>query len=121
MLAALGLGNWVGVNTQGTGFVQAVADATSDGAPVIVVVGYPGGGEHAMVIDETHSWNGGQYLCVCDPWDGELRLLWGQSGQAPPQYDANQQPISITFGGDRRSSRGSAIGTFNPWIVRRQT
>lgn len=120
VLAALGLGNWVGVDTGGTGFVQAVADATNAGSPVIVVVSYPGGGEHAMVIDETHSWNGGQYLCVCDPWDGELRLLWGQGGQAAPAYDANQRTISLTFGGDRRSSTGSAIGRFSPWIVRRR-
>jgi len=119
VLAALGLGTWVGFNTGATGFVQGVADATADGSPVIVVVGYAGGGEHAMVIDETHSWRGGKYLCVCDPWDGELRLIWGQPGQAAPQYDASQQPISITFWGDRRSSASSAIGTFNPWIVKR--
>jgi hypothetical protein len=119
VLAALGLGTWIGVDTGATGFAQGVADATKDGAPVIVVVGYPGGGEHAMVIDETHSWIGGRYLCVCDPWDGELRLLWCATGQATPTYDATQQPVSVTFWGDRRSSRGSAIGTFNPWIVKR--
>jgi len=119
VLAALGLGTWIGVDTGATGFAQGVADATKDGAPVIVVVGYPGGGEHAMVIDETHSWIGGRYLCVCDPWDGELRLLWCAAGQATPAYDATQQPVSVTFWGDRRSSRGSAIGTFNPWIVKR--
>ncbi len=119
VLTALGLGTWVGVDTSATGFVQGVADATKDGAPVIVVVGYPGGGEHAMVIDETHSWSGGQYLCVCDPWDGELRLVWGQPGQTAPQYDATQQPVSVTFWGDRRSSTSAALGAFNPWIVKR--
>jgi hypothetical protein len=120
VLSALRLGTWVAVDTSGTGFVQAVVDATGDGAPVIVVVNYPGGAEHAMVVDETHAWNGGHYLCVCDPWDGELRLLWGQAGQAAPQYDASQQPISLTFWGDRRSSANSALGTFNSWIVRRR-
>jgi hypothetical protein len=119
VLAALGLGTWMGVDTGATGFVQGVADATKDGAPVIVVVNYPGGGEHAMVIDETHSWGGGRYLCVCDPWDGELRLLWGQAGLTAPTYDASQQPVSITFWGDRRSSSSAALGTFNPWIVKR--
>ncbi|MFL5341802.1 MAG: hypothetical protein ACJ8F7_16780 [Gemmataceae bacterium] len=98
---------------------QAVADATDDGAPVIVVVDYAGGAQHAMVIDETHSWNGGQYLCVCDPWDGELRLIWGRPGQAAPPYDACVQPMSITFWGERRSSANAAAGTFNPWIVKR--
>ena len=96
VLSALRLGTWVAVDTGGAGFVQAVVDATKD-APVIVVVNYPGGGEHAMVIDETHAWNGGVYLCVCDPWDGELRLLSAQAGQAPPLYDASQQPVSLTF------------------------
>jgi len=121
VLAALGLGTWVGADTGGTGFVAAVTDATKGGAPVIVVVDYLGGGEHAMVIDETHSWSGGQYLCVCDPWDGELRLLWGKPSQAQPAYDAKQKPVSITFWGDRRSSSQASAGTFNPWIVKRQS
>lgn len=119
ILADLGLGTWVGVDTGTTGFVQGVVDATRDGAPVIVVVNYAGGAEHAMVIDETHAWNNGHYLCVCDPWDGELRLVWGQAGAAAPAYDASVSPISVTFWGSRRSSAGSAVGTFNPWIVKR--
>jgi hypothetical protein len=119
VLAALGLGNWTGHNTGATGFVQDVVDATRNGAPVIVVVGYPGGAEHAMVIDETHAWNGGHYLCICDPWDGELRLLWGATDAAAPTYDASVQPISFTLWGNRRSSARAAPGTFNPWIVKR--
>jgi hypothetical protein len=119
VLAALGLGTWVGVDTGTTGFVQGVVDATADGAPVIVVVGYAGGAEHAMVIDETHSWSGGHYLCVCDPWDGELRLVWGAAGAAAPVYDASVQPISFTLWGDRRSSERAQPGTFNRWIVKR--
>src|SRR6185503_10475274 len=95
VLSALRLGTWEAFDTGGTGFVQAVVNATAAGAPVIVVVNYPGGAEHAMVIDETHAWSGGHYLCVCDPWDGELRLLLGQAGQAAPSYDASQQPISL--------------------------
>lgn len=119
VLAALGLGNWVAENTGATGFVQSVVNATAGGAPVIVVVNYAGGAEHAMVIDETHAWNNGHYLCICDPWDGELRLLWGAAGAAAPSYDASIQPISVTFWGDRRSSARSTPGTFNPWIVKR--
>lgn len=118
VLAALGLGAWAGVDTTGTGFVQGVVDAVAGGAPAIVVVNYPGGAEHAMVVDETHAWSGGHYLCVCDPWDGELRLIWGAPADSPA-YDASQQPISLTFWGDRRSSVGTSPGAFNPWIVKR--
>jgi hypothetical protein len=93
--------------------------AAAKDAPVIVVVDYAGGGSHALVVDEVHAWDGGHYLCICDPWDGELRLLWAKSDAPPPAYDASVKPVSFTMFGDRRSSAGAGLGTFNPWIVRR--
>ena len=53
-----------------------------------------------MVIDETHSFFGKQYLCVCDPWDGELRVIAGNPGSTV-NYDGNYDPLSTGtfFGG----------------------
>jgi hypothetical protein len=103
VLPKLGLGDWEYVDVGETGFAQAVIDATDKGTPVIGRVRWTAGGGHAVVIDETHSFLGRQYLCVCDPWDGELRVISCTPGSTV-DYDGNYVPISTGrfFGGDSR-------------------
>jgi hypothetical protein len=103
VLRKLGLGEWERVDVGEAGITQAVIDATDDGSAVMVGVSWDGGGGHAVVIDETHSFFGTRYLCVCDPWDGELRLITAAPGSTVV-YDGNYRPISTHtwFGGDIR-------------------
>jgi hypothetical protein len=118
MLNDLGLGRWEAVNVGAAGFAQAAIDATAKGAPVFGFIDWDGGNSHAVVIDETHGFFGTTYLCVCDPWDGELRLIKANSGGAT-RYDGNYKPISLTFGGDRRQYPAGNQGQFSGWITRR--
>jgi hypothetical protein len=63
-----------------------------------------GGGGHALVVDETHSFLGSNYMCVCDPYDGELRIVPCTPGSTV-KYDGNYSPISSGnfFGGNVRA------------------
>ncbi|MFL5340947.1 MAG: hypothetical protein ACJ8F7_12440 [Gemmataceae bacterium] len=100
ILPKLGLGNWQYVDVGEAGFAQAVVDAVADGTPVIGRVRWDAGGGHAVCIDQTHSFMGTTYLCVCDPWDGELRLISCTPGSTV-KYDGSYNPISTGtfFGG----------------------
>lgn len=121
VLSDLGLGEWECVNVGEAGLAQAVIDATADGSPVIVACVWNGGGGHALCIDETHSFFGTQYLCVCDPWDGELRLITCTPGSTV-QYDGSYRPISTHtwFGGSAREYNPASnnTGKFDGRIVR---
>ena len=121
VLADLGLGEWECADVGKAGLAQAVIDATADGSPVIVACMWDRGGGHALCIDETHSFFGTTYLCVCDPWDGELRLINGAPGSTV-KYDRNYSPISTGtfFGGSARSYtvRTNNSGDFDGRIVR---
>jgi hypothetical protein len=123
VLADLGLGAWERADVGQAGVVQAVIDATEDGSPIIVGLTYDAGGGHAMVIDETHSFFSTRYLCVCDPWDGELRLIKGTAGSTV-RYDGNYKPISTGnfFGGDIHNydPAKNNKGYFDGEIVRRK-
>lgn len=56
--------------------------------------------------------------CVCDPWDGELRVISVTSRQMARGGGADM-PISITLGGDRREyGAGNNRGTFGGRIIR---
>lgn len=118
IMTALGLGQWETVNVGEAGLAQAVIDATADGTPVLIACVWDAGGGHALVIDEVHTFLGSTYFCVCDPWDGELRVLSVTPGQTV-RYDGSDKPISITFGGDRREyPAGNNKGKFDGRIVR---
>jgi hypothetical protein len=114
ILQRLGLGRWELVNVGQGGVAQAAKDATADGSCCILSVSFQNSG-HAVVCDETHSLLG-DTLCICDPWDGELRLVPFAVG-SPITYDAGYKPYSLTFGGTRRPGGGQ--GVFNGWITRR--
>lgn len=119
VLADLGLGNWETVNVGQGALAQAAIDATKGGAPAMLSVTWDGGGGHAVVVDETHGFFGTDYLCICDPWDGELRIIAGNKGGATA-YDASDKPISLTLWGDRHGYTPGSTGSFNGWITRRK-
>lgn len=116
ILRDLGLGTWETVNVGPNGVVQAAIDACAGGKCCMLSVSWAGGGGHAIVCDEVHTLFG-PTLCLCDPWDGELRLVSGTVGNAVT-YDAAYQPLSFTLFGERRSYAGGT-GTLNGWITRR--
>jgi hypothetical protein len=123
VLADLGLGTWECVNVGEGGIVQACIDSTNAGAPVILNTHWDAGGDHAVCVDETHSFFGTRYLCVCDPGDGELRLITGTAGSTV-RYDGGDTPISThtIFGGSAIGYTPGANnkGKFDGWIVRRK-
>jgi hypothetical protein len=116
ILRDLGLGNWETANVGAAGIVQACMDACAGGTCCILACAWSGGGGHALVCDEVHTMFG-PTLCICDPWDGELRLVSGTVG-TPVTYDPTYRPLSITLGGTRRQYTGG-VGTFDGRIVRR--
>ena len=119
-LAQLGLGQWECVNVGEGGVVQACIDSNNAGAPVIVNNHWDAGGDHAMVVDDTYSFFGSTYLCICDPWDGELRIVSASPGSTV-RYDGSDKPVSVTFGGTRREyPAGNNKGKLDGWIVRRK-
>ncbi len=120
ILSDLGLGHWETANVGADGLAQAAVDATADGVPLIAVVQWNGSTEsHAVVIDETHAQDNAHYLCVCDPWDGELRLVLAQRGTTV-NYDADHEPFSFTLFGERHEyTGGNNNGYFDGRIVRR--
>jgi hypothetical protein len=116
ILRDLGLGDWETVNVGENGVAQAAIDACSDGKCCMLSVTWSGGGGHAIVCDEVHT-AFGTTLCLCDPWDGELRLVPATPG-SPVTYNVTYRPVSVTFGGVRRSYTGGT-GKLNGWITRR--
>jgi hypothetical protein len=123
VLQDLGLGTWETVNVGEAGLAQAVIDATDDGTPVILACVWDAGGGHALVVDETHSFLGSRYLCVCDPWDGELRVISCTPGSTV-RYDGSYSPVSsgAIFGGDTHTYNAAQNnkGKFDGRIVRRK-
>jgi hypothetical protein len=118
VLKKLNLGEWECVNVGQTGMFDAIRAATSAGAPVIVHCAWNGGGAHFMVVDETHTAVGSS-ICVCDPWDGELRLVGAQPGKAI-NYDPNAFVWSVSFGGNRHKYGSPSPGALSGWIVRKK-
>ncbi len=119
-LTQLGLGQWECVNVGEGGVVQAAIDSNKAGAPIIVNNHMDNGADHAMVVDDTYSFFGSTYLCICDPWDGELRIPSGSPGSTV-RYDGSEKPVSVTFGGSRREyGAGNNKGKLDGWIVRRK-
>lgn len=113
--------NWVG----SAGVASVLADhcgyagvgPTVRSSPVIVLVGWKGGGGHFVVVDSLRYVGGITYATICDPWDGQLRVMpiepgsnfnyrtvdtlhWDLEGQAEHQYT---------------SSNDNGIG--NGWVV----
>jgi len=114
VLRRIGLNDWEFAVLTPSQVFDAVKASTDAGNPVIAAVSWNGGGGHGVVIDQVHS---GGYVCVCDPWDGELRLIRGSSGNVI-NYDSTGSVWSFSLGGNRHT--GGNTGSFNGWLVRKK-
>jgi hypothetical protein len=123
VLGDLGLGQWECVDVGEAALAQSVIDATANGTPVILACIWDTGGGHALVVDETHSFFGSRYLCVCDPWDGELRIISCAPGSTV-RYDGGDNPVSTGtfFGGTSHvyDKAQNNKGKFDGRIVRKK-
>lgn len=120
IMSDLGLGQWETVDVGEAGLAQAVIDATKDGTPVLLACVWDAGGGHALIVDQVHTFMGKTYFCVCDPWDGEVRIITATTGSTV-RYDGSEKPISVSFGGDRREySAGNNKGKFDGRILRKK-
>jgi hypothetical protein len=120
VLASLGLGSWEYADVGETGLVQAAINATAGGGPVLVGVTWDGGGGHAVVCDEVHDFLGKKYLCICDPWNGELYVVPGTVGAAV-RYDASSKPTSTgTLFGGKAYAYTTEKGKLDGGILRRK-
>lgn len=117
VLRRIGLDGWECVILPPGDVYAAVKASTDKGYPVIARVGWNSGGGHFTVIDEVHDVFGGK-VCVCDPWDGELRLADGAAG-SPINYDPNGFVWSFSLGGNRHRYTGGT-GSFSGCIVRKK-
>ncbi len=118
VLRRLNLGDWECVNVGQTGMFDAIKNATDDGTPVIVHCAWNSGGAHFMVVDETHTMIGSS-ICVCDPWDGELRLVDARPNSVI-NYDPNAFVFSIAFGGNRHKYDSACPGKLSGWLIRKK-
>jgi hypothetical protein len=117
ILKDLGLGNWERAELSGLDIAEAAIDACAGGKCCMLGVSWSGGGAHAVVCDEVHTVFGTQ-LCICDPCDGELRLVDAKAGKLV-YYNPSYKPISATLWGERRAYHPGTIGVFNGGITRR--
>lgn len=121
VLSDLGLGQWERANVGEAGIAQAIIDATAGGTPCMVGVSWDGGGGHAVVCDETHDFLGNKYLCICDPWNGELYVVSCAPGSTV-RYDASDKPISTgTLFGGNANTYGATKGKLNGGITRKKS
>jgi hypothetical protein len=119
VLRRMGLGEWETVNISGSMF-DALAAATDDGFPAIALCHWNAGGGHFCCIDETHT-TLGNTISVCDPWDGEQRIVPASGGGAI-KYDPSGFVFSTgnLFGGNRHDYDSASPGAFDSWIVRKK-
>ena len=117
VLRQIGLSGWECVILSPSQVFDAVKASTDAGNPVIARVGWNSGGGHFTVIDQVHP---SGHVCVCDPWDGELRPIKGSSGNVI-NYDPTGFVWSFSLGGNRHSYAGAGAGSFSGCIVRKKT
>jgi hypothetical protein len=86
--------------------------------PILVLVGWGGGGAHWVVIDTVRTLGGTLYATVCDPWDGNVHVTRFRRGQ-PFRYNASRVPLSWDLGGTRHRYEGTSHGAADGWVVYR--
>lgn len=87
-LNALNCGKWkaeyIGPTKVADRLISICGDSglgpTVNVSPVIVLVGWNKGGAHFVVVDTVRTFLGTTYATVCDPWDGQLRVITIASG-----------------------------------------
>jgi hypothetical protein len=118
VLRRLGLGSWERVFVPETDVYSACKTAVDKGDPVIARIAWNNGGAHFVVIDQVHTNGTGGKLCVCDPWDAELRLVDGANASVV-NYDPNAFVWSFSLGGNRHEYTKPNPGKFSGCIVRK--
>ncbi len=142
-LTQMAPGTWEGVNVGSTNVSQAIVDSVGKdnfgasllagpGAPVvwaanqlrtrtpiILLVGWSGGGAHFVVVDTINVFAGMMYASVCDPWDGNVHITRFKIGQ-PFNYTAAPVPGSWDLGGKKNTYSGPQGGTVSGWIIRKK-
>jgi hypothetical protein len=115
VLRQIGLVGWEALQLSPEKVFDAVKESTDAGNPVIALVDWDNGGSHFVVIDQVHP---GGYVCVCDSWDGQLRLVKGSSDKFL-DYDTTGAVWSFSLGGNRHTASKNT-GFFGGWIVRKK-
>jgi hypothetical protein len=118
VLRRLSLGTWERIFVAETDVYATCKAAVDKGDPVIARIAWNSGDAHFVVIDEVHASGTGGKLCVCDPWDGELRLIDGAPG-AIVSYDPSGFVWSFSLGGNRHEYGPATAGKFSGCIVRK--
>ncbi|WP_376094251.1 hypothetical protein ACE7GA_00770 [Roseomonas sp. CCTCC AB2023176] len=114
VLQQLGLGEWEAVWVGPGGMYDAIKATVEKGYPCIVRCGWNSGGGHFMVVDGVNT-EGTTTISVCDPWDGELRIVRAASGQTINYDPASEFSFSV---GERHEYDAPSPGTLSGWIVR---
>jgi len=118
VLRRLGLGSWERVFVPETDVYTQIKAAVDKGNPVITRIEWSDGNAHFVVVDQVHASGTGGKLCVCDPWDGELRLVDAKPGQTV-NYDTSGFVWSFSLGGNRHAYSGGVKGKFSGNITRK--
>lgn len=113
VLKQLGLGEWEGVYIGPNAMYDAIKATVESGYPCIVHCAWNSGGAHFMVVDGVHATS----IAVCDPWDGELRIVDAASN-TPIKYDPSST-FSFSFG-ERHEYDSASPGQLSGWIVRKK-
>lgn len=127
-LCKLNVGNWAQANLPVNDVPEAIADTVgvkgigpkltydTGKAPIIVLVGWTGGGAHFVVIDSVVETGGKKYATVCDPWDGNVHVTELKYNQ-PFDYVGARVPWSWQLGGKRHQYETPNPGTASGWVV----
>jgi len=118
VLRRLGLGTWERVFVPEADVYTACKAAVDKGNPVIARVAWNSSGAHFVIIDQVHAGGTGGKLCVCDPWDAELRLVDGAPNSVV-NYDPSGFVWSFSLGGNRHAYGKASAGKFSGCIVRK--
>lgn len=119
VLRKLSLGEWEAAWVGPNGMFDAIKAALAGGYPCIVRCGWNAGGGHFMVVDEVNT-EGRTTISVCDPWDGELRIVDAASN-ATINYDPAANTNYSFSVGERHEYAAASPGTLSGWIVRKKT
>lgn len=127
-LNRLSVGTWVSRNVGAGRVSRRIVDSCGTvpvGAPpiinvnpILVLVGWGGGGAHWVVVDTVRTIGGAKWATVCDPWDGNVHVTRFQTGQ-PFNYNAAHVPFSWDLGGTRHEYEGTTSGAADGWVVYR--
>ena len=109
------IGNAKAFNASSQHVGKLIKSSLGKGFPMIGLVSWSGGGGHFVLIDGGKAWsNGTYYMSVCDPWDGELRLV-ALPSSGPVTYTPDYPALIKNQGS---VAGGASNGTFNGWVVK---